>query len=310
MGRIGILKLFKQSPINTFQICKYTSRTFKPPGFQGWSSRKKAYTIVAAISGGVATVMYTLEKTVSAYEWKAHPPHYPWSHDGIVASLDHAGIRRGWEVYKNVCAACHSLEWIPFRRLVDVSHTEEEAKAIALEFEITDGPDDNGDYFKRPGKLSDYVPKPYPNEEAAKAANNGAEPPDLSLIVLGRHGGEDYIFSLLTGYCEAPAGVDMPESGNYNPYFQGSVIAMPPPLYNGIFEYSDGTPATLSQLAKDICTFLTWTSMPEHDKRKLYVIKCNIFMAILCGFLYYINRHRWVSFKTRKVLFKDLRAKK
>lgn len=145
-----------------------------------------------------------------------------------------SSIRRGYEVYKQVCAACHSMRYIAYRNLVGVSHTEAEAKAEAEETQVRDGPDESGEYYMRPGKLSDYFPNPYANEEAARAANNGAFPPDLSYIVLGRKGGEDYIFALLTGYVDAPAGVVLREGQHYNPYFPGGAISMAQALYNEV----------------------------------------------------------------------------
>lgn len=143
-------------------------------------------------------------------------------------------VRRGYEVYKQVCSACHSMQYIAYRNLVGVSHTEAEAKAEAEQITVKDGPDDSGNYYNRPGKLSDYFPSPYPNEEAARAANNGAYPPDLSYIVSARKGGEDYIFSLLTGYNDAPAGVVLREGQYFNPYFPGGAISMAQVLYNEV----------------------------------------------------------------------------
>lgn len=143
-------------------------------------------------------------------------------------------VRRGYEVYKQVCSACHSMQYIAYRNLVGVTHTEAEAKAEAEQITVKDGPDDTGNYYTRPGKLSDYFPSPYPNEEAARAANNGAYPPDLSYIVSARKGGEDYIFSLLTGYHDAPAGVVLREGQYFNPYFPGGAISMAQVLYNEV----------------------------------------------------------------------------
>lgn len=156
----------------------------------------------------------------------------------------------------------------------------------------------------RPGKLSDHVPSPYPNEEAARAANNGAYPPDLSFITLARHGGEDYVFSLLTGYTDAPAGVTVQEGQHFNPYFLGGAIGMARPLYNETIEYEDGTPATTSQMAKDVATFLVWAGQPEHDERKHLFIKAafmGTFMFV-AGLLW--KRHIWGTIKTRKILYK------
>lgn len=168
---------------------------------------------------------------------------------------------------------------------------------------MKDGPNDVGEYFMRPGKLSDYFPSPYPNEEAARAVNNGAYPPDLSWIVAARKGGEDYIFALLTGYCDPPAGVNLREGQYFNPYFPGGAIGMAQALYNEAMEYSDGTPATASQLAKDVSTFLKWASEPEWDTRKRMLIKAIGMFSILLGLSYYIKRHKWSILKTRKIAY-------
>ncbi|KAK9674897.1 cytochrome c1 [Basidiobolus ranarum] len=223
----------------------------------------------AATIGGVTTYAY-LNSTVmaDASAEGLHPPAFPWSHNSPLSTFDHASIRRGYQVYKEVCSTCHSLDRIAFRNLIDVSHTEDEVKALAEEIEVEDGPNDVGEMFQRPGKPSDYFPRPYPNEEAARAGNAGAYPPDLSLIFKGRHGGADYIFALLTGYVDPPAGVEIREGLNFNPYFPGGAIAMARVLYDGLVEYEDGTPATASQMAKDVSTFLSWSSEPEHEERK------------------------------------------
>jgi len=188
--------------------------------------------------------------------------------------------------------------------------SEEEAKAEAEEAEIEDGPNDDGDMFLRPAKLSDHFPAPYKNEQQARKANNGALPPDLSLIVLSRHGGEDYIFSLLTGYCDAPAGVKLMEGQHFNPYFPGGAIGMSQALYNEIIEYSDGTPATQSQLAKDVATFLKWAGEPEHDLRKLYGMRSLIIITGLTAVFYYMKKHKWAVLKSRKLAFKPPNYKK
>ncbi|XP_063777180.1 cytochrome c1, heme protein, mitochondrial [Pseudophryne corroboree] len=266
--------------------------------------RRLALSTLGVVVAGGAGLALALHKSVNATEMELHSPSYPWSHAGYLSSLDHASVRRGYLVYKQVCAACHSMDYIAFRNLIGVTHTEEEAKALAEEFEILDGPDDSGEMFTRPGKLSDYFPKPYPNPEAARAANNGALPPDLSYIANARHGGEDYIFSLLTGYCDPPAGVNMREGLYFNPYFLGQAIAMAPPIYNEVLEYEDGTPATMSQVAKDVCTFLRWASEPEHDDRKRMGLKILLMSAIIIPVMYYMKRHRWTVIKSRKVVYK------
>lgn len=302
VGRVGNFKLLKSksSPI-TVQVC-----SLRTDAAAAWNMKKSLYAAMGVAAGGIGALMLALDQSVKAYDWPCHPPHYPWSHKPLLGAFDHASIRRGFEVYRNVCSACHSLQFIPFRRLVNVAYTAEEMKEIAAEYQIQDGPDDNGEMFMRPGKPSDYFPKPYVNTEAAKAANNGAAPPDLSLIALGREGEGDYIFSLLNGYHEAPAGVEVPENGNYNPYFQGSVIAMAPPLYDGIIEYEDGTPATKSQLAKDVVTFLAWCAQPEMEKRKLMGLKLNLFLIPFAAILFYITRLKWAPLRARQVILKEL----
>uniref|UniRef100_A0A8C6KVR1 Cytochrome c1, heme protein, mitochondrial n=1 Tax=Nothobranchius furzeri TaxID=105023 RepID=A0A8C6KVR1_NOTFU len=273
--------------------------------FASLASRKKvALTTLGVVTAGGAGLALMLHQSVKASDWELHPPNYPWSHSGPLSSLDHASVRRGYQVYKQVCAACHSMEYLAFRNLVGVSHTEEEVKALAEEFEIVDGPDENGEMFTRPGKLSDYFPKPYPNPEAARAANNGALPPDLSSIVNARHGGEDYVFSLLTGYCDPPAGVSVREGLYYNPYFPGQAIGMAPPIYNEVLEFDDGTPATMSQVAKDVCTFLRWAAEPEHDQRKRMGLKFLMGSAIFIPLVYYIKRHKWSVLKSRKIAYR------
>jgi len=162
-----------------------------------------------------------------------HPLSLPWRHDGAFASYDHAGLRRGFQVYRQVCATCHSIERIHFRELVGVTHDTAQVEEMASEVDVEDGPNDEGEMFERPGKLSDPLPSPYANDEQGRAANGGAMPPDLSLMVKARHAGADYVFSLLTGYVEPPAGKDMLPGLYYNPYFPGGAIAMPPPLQDG-----------------------------------------------------------------------------
>jgi len=206
-------------------------------------------------------------------EVRAEPAKLPWNHNRMWQTYDHASIRRGYIVYKNVCANCHSLSSIAYRHLIGVCFTEEEAKAFAEEITVIDGPDDEGNTFERPGKITDKFPKPYENDKAARFANNGALPSDLSNIIKAREGGADYVFSLMTGYRQPPAGINIREGLHYNIHFPGTSIAMAQALSNGIVEYDDGTEPTISQMAKDVTTFLCWASEPEHDERKLFGLK-------------------------------------
>uniref|UniRef100_A0A8C8HIN8 Cytochrome c1, heme protein, mitochondrial n=1 Tax=Oncorhynchus tshawytscha TaxID=74940 RepID=A0A8C8HIN8_ONCTS len=267
-------------------------------------SKKVALTMFGVLTTSGAGIALMLQQSVKASDLELHPPNYPWTHSGMLSALDHGSIRRGYQVYKQVCSACHSMEYLAFRNLVGVSHTEAEVKVLAEEIEVVDGPDESGEMFTRPGKLSDYFPKPYSNPEAARAANGGALPPDLSYIVNARHGGEDYVFSLLTGYCEPPAGVEVREGLYYNPYFPGQAIGMAPPIYNEVLEFEDGTPATMSQVAKDVCTFLRWAAEPEHDQRKRMGLKLLMGSAILVPLVYYMKRHRWSVLKSRKIAYR------
>ena len=206
-------------------------------------------------------------------------------------------LRRGFQVYREVCSACHSLSRVPYRSLVGTLMTADEAKALAEENEYDTEPNDEGEIEKRPGKLSDYIPAPYKNDEAARAANNGALPPDLSLIVKARHGGCDYVFSLLTGYPEEPPpGAQVQEGLNFNPYFPGTGIAMARALFDRLVEYEDKTPATASQMAKDVAEFLNWAAEPEADDRKRMGWKVMAIGGLLFAMSVWVKRYVAVFF--------------
>lgn len=226
-------------------------------------------------------------------------PSYPWSHVKPWQSFDRAAIRRGFQVYQQVCASCHSLNFLSYRNLVNVAYTEDEVKAMAADVDFEDGPNDKGEMFERPGTLTDHIPRPYPNEQAARAANSGAYPTDLSLIVKGRPGAEDYLFALLTGYKDAPAGVDVKEGMSYNPYFYGSQIAMPQQLHEGSVEYDDGTEATISQMAKDVTIFLSWAAEPHQDEHKKFGLKALFTLALTGSLMLYWKRLKWSVIKNR-----------
>lgn len=265
----------------------------------------------AAIPVGAAATVFSLQNATKC-SGEDHIPalNYGWSHHGPFKSYDYASIRRGFQVYRQVCASCHSIDQIAFRSLVGVTHTEEELKKIAEEYDVTDGPNDAGEMFERPGKLSDKIPGPYKNEQQARAANNGAYPPDLSLMVKARHDGIDYIVALLTGYVEAPAGKAMLPGLYYNPYFPGGAIAMPKPLNDGQVDYEDGTPATETQMAKDVATFLAWAAEPEHDDRKRGGFQFLTAILIAIAITGFYKRFRWSILKTRKISYTDKYAPK
>jgi len=225
-------------------------------------------------------------------------PTQKWAHTGFFGTFDRAELQRGYQVYKEVCAACHAMHQIRFRNLAGIGLSEAEIAAIAKEYEVTDGPNDEGEMFQRPARPSDRFKSPFPNQQAARAANGGAYPPDLSLIVKNRVGGENYIYALLTGYKETPpAGVTLMEGMNYNDWFPGHQIGMAPPLSDDRVQYADGTKATLAQQAHDVSVFLTWASSPHLEARNSLGVKVMLFLIILAGLLYATKRKVWRDIK-------------
>jgi len=218
-----------------------------------------------------------------------------WPQGGPFGTFERDSLQRGFQVYKEVCAACHSLEYLAYRHLEGIGLSEEEIEAVAAEATVIDGPNEDGEMFERPGKPSDRMPKPFPNDAAAKAANNGALPPDLSVIVKARKGHEDYINSLLTGYGEPPAGVEMREGTNYNAHYPGQQIAMPPPLSEGGVTYADGTEATVEQMSYDVTNFLAWAAEPTLEARKRMGVKVVLFLLLFTGLAYAVKRKVWAD---------------
>ena len=248
---------------------------------------------MARLLAMAALTLALLGGSVRAAEVPA-PPAQNWSFQGMFGTYDRAALRRGFQVYQEVCASCHSLQFLSYRHLGAVGFSEEEVKAIAAEIEVEDGPDDEGEMFTRPGKPSDRFASPFANIQAAQAANNGALPPDLSLMVKARKGGPDYLFGLLAGYAETPPeGFDLMDGMNYNKYFPGNQIAMAPPLADDAVEYADGTEATLDRHARDVVTFLAWAASPELEERKRLGIKVLLFLIVLTGMLYALKRQIW-----------------
>ena len=217
-----------------------------------------------------------------------------WPFKGFFGRFDQSSIQRGFQVYKEVCASCHGIKYISYRDLKDIGYNSDDIKSIASEYEITDGPNDEGEMYERFAKPSDKFVEPYQNKNAARAANNGAYPPDLSLITKARAGGADYLYNLLNGYREEPpVGFELSEGMYYNEYYPGKQIAMPSPIMDDIVEYNDGTDATHVQIARDVTSFLAWTAEPELEVRKSLGVKTMFFLILLTIMLLGVKRKVW-----------------
>lgn len=216
-----------------------------------------------------------------------------WPFDGIFGKVDKQAAQRGFQVYKEVCGACHGLYNLSYRHLKDIGFSEAEIKEIARSYSIKDGPNDQGEMFERQALPSDKFIRPYPNEQAARAANNGAYPPDLSLIIKARTNGANYIYSLLTSYVDPPAHFKLTAGLYFNPYFTNSQIAMPPPLTDGQVTYIDGTVDTVDQMARDVTIFLQWAAEPEMGHRKSIGLKVIFFLVIFTIFFYVSKNRIW-----------------
>jgi ubiquinol-cytochrome c reductase cytochrome c1 subunit len=224
---------------------------------------------------------------------QAEGPRGGFAHTAIFGTYDRAAVQRGFQVYKQVCASCHGMKLLSYRHLTQIGFSENKVKSIAAEYTVNDGPNDEGEMFERPARPSDRFVKPFANDNAARAANNGALPPDLSLMVKARHDGANYMYSLLTGYHEAPAGLNLPTGMYYNPYFPGGQIAMAPPLNEGVVSYEDGTEATVSQMASDVTQFLAWAAEPEMEQRKRMGVQVVFFLLVFAAVLYSVKRRIW-----------------
>ena len=244
------------------------------------------------------------------------PPKQKWSFWGPVGKYDRGQLQRGFKVYREVCQACHSLSLVAFRNLAEPGgpgFTQAQAAAIAAEYKIQDGPNDQGEMFERDGRLADRFPKPFPNDNAARAANGGALPPDLSVIAKARtyergglwflldiftqyvEQGPDYLVALLTGYEDAPQGFNLPSGTHYNKYFPGHAIGMPNPLSDGQVTYDDGSPQTVQQYAKDVTGFLMWAAEPHLEARKRLGMQVMIFLIVFAGLMYFTKKKVWAA---------------
>lgn len=242
------------------------------------------------------------------------PPRQSWPFAGPFGMYDQAQLQRGFKIYREVCSTCHSLKLLSFRNLADPGgpgFTEAQAAAIAATFQVTDGPNDQGEMFQRPGGIADYFPSPFPNDNAARAALGGKLPPDMSVLAKARgyewgfpwfiwdafrmyqEDGPDYIHAILNGYTDPPAGFDLPPGGMYNKYFPGGAIGMPQPLSDGVVDYTDGTPTTTDQYGRDVAAFLMWAAEPKLDERKRLGFQVMIFLFVFAGLLYFTKKKVW-----------------
>lgn len=237
-----------------------------------------------AIGGGAATA-----------EGEIELPHQEWSFNSIFGTYDEAELKRGFQVYSEVCSACHSMSLLSYRHLSGIGLSDDEIKAVAAAVQVTGGPNDEGEMFERAGMPSDRFKAPFPNEQAARAANNGALPPDLSLMCKARAGGPDHTYAILTGYEEPPADFKLSEGMSYNRYFAAGAfqIAMPPPLSDGAVTFADGTGASVPQMAQDVSAFLCWAAEPNLNDRHRMGVAVMLFLIVLTACLYAVYRKVW-----------------
>jgi len=231
-----------------------------------------------------------------------------WSFEGVFGTFDRASLQRGYQVYQEVCSGCHSVKHLSYRNLSEKGGPEfslEESKTIAAQFEITDGPNEDGEMFTRPARLSDKFVSPFSNVKAAAAANDGAYPPDMSVLAKARKGGADYIYSLLMGYEEAPAGYELDDGVYYNKYMPGYKIKMSEPISDDIVEYTDGTETTKDQISKDVTTFLVWAGDPHLEARHRMGFKVFFFLIILLTLVYLSKQKVWSRFGSKVKVEED-----
>ena len=220
-------------------------------------------------------------------------PKHNWSFKGLTGIFDKSAVQRGFKVYREVCSGCHSMSLLYYRDLIDIGFSNKEVKAIAAEYTVIDGPNDEGEMFERPAKPSDRFVPPFSNEQEARVSNNGSYPPDLSVITKAKKHGPDYIFNLLLGYSEPPDDFELGEGMYYNKWKEGHQISMAQPLDEGYVDYDDGTENTLPQLAEDITTFLVWSAEPELEERKKLGIKVLLFFIVFGSIVVIVKNRLW-----------------
>lgn len=241
----------------------------------------------------ISVLIIFISSVAGASEGGKQPKQMLWPFEGMFGQFDRQAAQRGAQVYIEVCAACHGVYNLYYRNLKDIGFSDAEVKQLALNYTVTDGPNAAGEMFERPATPSDRIKRPYPNEAAARASNNGAYPPDLSLIVKARHDGANHLYAILTGYEDPPKGMEMMPGLHYNPYFEGGQIAMPAPLMPNMVTYSDGTPATVEQMARDVVIFLQWAAEPEMEHRKSMGLKVLFFLSIFTVVFYVVKKKIW-----------------
>jgi len=220
-------------------------------------------------------------------------PQHEWSFEGITGTFDRGALQRGYQVYSEVCSGCHSMKLLYYRDLIDIGFSEDQVKAIASEFTVIDGPNDEGEMFERDARPADRFVSPYLNDNEARANNNGAYPPDLSVITKAKKDGANYIYNLLLGYKDPPGDMEVGEGMYYNIYMEGNQIAMPQPIYDESVDYADGTNNSAEQIAEDLVVFLTWAAEPELEVRKNLGIKVILFFIVLGFIIFLAKNHLW-----------------
>ena len=222
-------------------------------------------------------------------------PEEEWSFNGVFGKFDQAQVQRGFQVYKDVCAACHSLQYVSFRNFETLGYSEEQVKTLAAGYEVEDGPNEEGEMFKRKAKASDRLPKPFPNDQAARLANGGALPPDLSLMTKAREGGPNYVYHLLLGYDEPPADFQLLEGLSYNKYFPGHQIGMAKQIQDGLVTFADGAPNDAAHIAKDVTAFLHWAAEPKLEARHSTGFRVLLYAIVFAVLAYFLKRRIWAK---------------